>query len=500
MRAPPGRGGAAATARHRGIRGTARVYIGGTLAAKSARFLLIPLYVHQLAPPDVGMLLFLETVAIALGRALTLSLGQAVKRFYVDYSTDEEADNFVAALWCISFVFAIAVGAVLVTTALLYGQHLSRQVPAEFIILAIVSGILRSNIGIALERFIVREEPYRHGLFNIGHFATTAIFAIIAVAVLQLGVRGALWADISALVLWNLLTAHIVLRRTWPRFEWPELFAGIRYSLPAVPHSLSTWALAFADRLILERLVPLALVGVYSIGYQSASLLPLFAIAVVNAWLPRFFRSAGAEAGPANYARVLTLQLTMITGIALPLIAFAPEVIGVIATSSYSGAIPVMRVVAVGLIFQGIYQALLLPLFYRKQTSLVSGITAMALFANVTLNLALIPRFGILGASIATLLAYGSTVATAVIVVARHYPVPIDYRRIGLIAGLAGMAAAGAIHSESPVLVLGILAKLAWLGAFYIPILLVPGLLVPGPPPFIRRIRRRSLITTTSDL
>lgn len=196
----------------RGIRGTASVYIGGTLAAKSARLLLIPLYVHQLVPADVGTLLFLEAIAIALGRALTLSLGQAVKRFYVDYTTDKEADNFVAALWCLSFIFAAAVGAVLVPTALHYGQHLTRQVPVDLLLLAIVSGILRSNIGLALERFIAREDPYRHGLFNIGHFVTTAIFAIVAVAILELGVRGALWADIAALTLWNLLTAHVLLR------------------------------------------------------------------------------------------------------------------------------------------------------------------------------------------------------------------------------------------------------------------------------------------------
>lgn len=484
----------------RSIRATATVYIGGALLAKSARFLLIPLYVHQLARADVGLLLFLEAVSLGLGTALTFSLGQAAKRFYVDYTTDQEADNFVAALWCIGFTAAILLGAVLAAAALIYGRQSTWQVPVEFLVLAIVSGTLRSNIGIARERFIAREAPYQHSLFNIGQFLTTATLAIIAVAILKLGVRGALWADITGLAVWNGLTAHLLLRGRWPNFKSPELSAAIRYSLPAMPHSMSAWALAFADRLILERFVPLALVGVYSVGYQSAAVLHIFAVALVNASLPKFLRSAAADAGRANYSRVLTLQFATIIGIALPLIAFAPEAIRVIATPEYSEAIPVMRIVAAALIFHGLYNALLPPLLHRKQTLLVSMATGVGLLTNVAFNILLIPRLGTIGAGVATLLSYGTSLAILAPMVARHYPIPLDYRGMAPIVMFAAVAAFGTINSDSAEFLAPVAAKFLWLAVFYIPVLFLPGFLSPGAPPLLGRLRKRSPVPTPTDL
>lgn len=497
MRSEHGDSKAGVKSRSRGIAATAGVYIVGTFLAKGARLLLVPLYVHQLARVDVGILVFLEAVSIALSRALTLSLGQAVKRFYVDYTTERDADNFVAALWCIGFIFAIAMGPLLIAGTLLFGHHLTRQVPSELLTLAIVSAILRSNIGIVLERFIARGEPYQHGLFNIGHFLTTAILTIVAITVLKLGLKGALWADIVALATWNVVTAMVVLRR-WPDFKWSELAAAIRYSLPAVPHSLFTWAITFVDRIILERFVPLSLLAIYGVGYQFASLLPIFSLALVNAWLPRFYRTAMANVGPRQYARVLTLQLTAIIGVGLCLIAFGPEVIRVLTTSAYSGAVPVLRVVAASLILHGTYQALLLPLFYRRQTSLISIATGTALLVNVGSNLLLIPRIGIMGAAIATLLAYGVTTAIVIGMVARQYPLPVDYRRLSLIVTLAAAAAAGALTADSPILVVALTTKLAWLALFYIPVLFVPGFVEPSGTPLVRRLRRRKLISTPS--
>jgi len=42
---------------------------------------------------------------------------------------------------------------------------------------------------------------------------------------------------------------------------------ALAFGMPDVPRLLAMWALRLADRLILQRYVPLAVVGLYSVGY-----------------------------------------------------------------------------------------------------------------------------------------------------------------------------------------------------------------------------------------
>ncbi|HSJ09656.1 MAG TPA: polysaccharide biosynthesis C-terminal domain-containing protein [Longimicrobiales bacterium] len=470
---------------------TSGIYVAGTLTAKGARFLLIPIYVHLLTSAEVGILIFVEALVVALSRALSLGFGQAVKRFYVEFADERDADEFAAALWWVGFFVALAIGSMLVVASLAFGHRLTAQIPAEYLAIAVVSGMLRSNLGLALERFIVREEPVAHGVFNIGHFGLSAGLSIIFVVALDLGVRGALWGDLIAAAVFNLIVAVIISRGRWPRFQWPVLRKALAYSVPTVPHAMFTWGITFADRLILERFVTLSALAVYGIGYQFASLLPVFSVAFVNAWIPRFFRNAGSDDGADRYSRVFLTQVTAIIAIALPIVAFAPEAIRLITTAEYAGSSAITRMVAIGLIFHGVYQALLLPLFYRNRTGLVSTATGIALASNIALNLLLIPRIGIMGAAVATVGAYLLTSIVVAALVARHYPIPVDYRRLAVIVTLAMVACLASMSFDGQSLPVAIAAKLAMLGIFILPVAFVPGILTPGEGALFRRFTGR---------
>jgi len=481
------------SAKRKGSMGrTSAIYAAGSVVARGARFLLIPIYVHQLPAAGVGVLVFLEAVSIALSRTMSFGFSQAVKRFYIEYENEEHADNFTAALWFVGFAAALACALVLIACTLLFGHLLTRQIPVDLLALAIVSGMLRSNLSMALERYIVREEPVRHGLFNICHFTTTAGLIVLFVVGFDMGVRGAIIGDVLGLSIWNVATAFIVSRARRPRFRWSEIRPAIRYSLPSVPHGLFTWALTFSDRVILERFVPLAALGVYGIGYQLASVLPVFSLAFVNAWIPRFFRSGGDSEGASQFARVFIIQLAGLAAVSLPVVAYAPEVIHLVTRPGYAGAIPVIRVVAIGLVFHGVYQALLLPLFYRSRTASVSVVTGVALMSNVGLNLLLIPRLGIMGAAYATLGAYLATTLAAALTVARYYPLPIDTARVLALTAVSTLAGFLLIQLDGSNLLVAIPAKAAVLAAFYLLVASAPGLAAPGDPPLIRRILRRN--------
>jgi len=74
----------------------------------------------------------------------------------------------------------------------------------------------------------------------------------------------------------------------------------------------------------------------------------------------------------------------------------------------------------------------------RKKARYYPMITAVAAATNVAANFALIPRFGILGAAWATVLAYAVMAGMGLRISQRLYPIPFEWRRLGALVLAAG--------------------------------------------------------------
>jgi O-antigen/teichoic acid export membrane protein len=75
-------------------------------------------------------------------------------------------------------------------------------------------------------------------------------------------------------------------------------------------------------------------------------------------------------------------------------------------------------------------------------------VTGGAALINIGLNVALIPSYGLMGAAVATLVAFTAMFAAMSIYSQRLYPVPYQWRRVVLIAAVSGglLAAGKALH------------------------------------------------------
>jgi len=415
------------------------VYFAGGFLGKGAKFLLIPVYVRFLTPAEVGIVIWLEAVSVALGRLLSFGLGQSVKRFYVEFEEERQGDVFAATIFWLSSALAVGGGGILAWAALRWGGGLVEGMEAGHLALAIVIGVLQSNYSIPMQRFIARREPFKHGLFELLQFFLAAALIIYLVVVEGMGVYGVLLGGVASAFAWNIVAAWAVTSGIGFALKLDRVGEAVRYSLPTLPHLMFTWGITFVDRPILERFVSLASLGVYGIGYQVASVLPMLTNSMLNAWIARFFLSADDEGGPQRYAETLTYCMLVLVMAASGVALFAPEIIALVATPEYSGAVVVTRVVALGLVFHGSYQALLLVLFYTKATPSISVATGSALIANIGLNLLLVPRVGILGAALSTVAAYGVATLVTYRTALGAFDLRLEWRRLAHLTSYFGL-------------------------------------------------------------
>jgi O-antigen/teichoic acid export membrane protein len=169
------------------------------------------------------------------------------------------------------------------------------------------------------------------------------------------------------------------------------------------------------DQLMLGRMVGVAELGVYSVAVRLTEVWYVLAMAVVSSVFPSVVRAreAGEEIFHARLQRLYALMALAGYAIALPVTLLARPIVALTFGGAYRGAGPVLQVLIWTVLFTnlGVARSSYLTAMNWAKVHVVTVAAGAA--ANVALNLVLIPRWGGLGAAIATLVAqalaaYGS--------------------------------------------------------------------------------------------
>ncbi len=106
---------------------------------------------------------------------------------------------------------------------------------------------------------------------------------------------------------------------------------------------------------------------------------------------------------------------------------------------SYHVAAPIIPVIALSIVFYGIYTIFTVGTGVQRKTWYVALIMTLAALVNVVANFVLIPLYGSMGAALATLIAYIFLTLIMYIINQRIYPLPfeIDIFVVALLIGIA---------------------------------------------------------------
>jgi O-antigen/teichoic acid export membrane protein len=232
-----------------------------------------------------------------------------------------------------------------------------------------------------------------------------------------------------------------------------------------VPHALAGWVLELSDRAILSRFVPLAEVGIYSLGYQVGAALGLVVVAFNNAWIPYLFKTLAAEGQDSDrrLARLASYFVMVLCFSGLGLALLLEPILRVLVTPAYLPAAAIAPWVVGANVMYGLYVIPIGLLFWKDQTKRIPIVTLAAGLVNVGLNLWLVPRHGTVAAAWSTLAAYAVMFLVAWYFAHRVRPFPYEYGRL-----VRTLAAAGALYGAGTLLpsssALGVTGRVAlWL-------------------------------------
>ena len=214
-----------------------------------------------------------------------------------------------------------------------------------------------------------------------------------------------------------------------------------RFGVPLMPTALFLWVTNFSDRLFLVKLADTTEVGLYSVGVRIASAMVLLLTAFRLAWPAFAYSIEDDREARRTYAYVLTYLVLITTWVATGLTLLSPWIVDWLAAPSFSSASRVVGPLAFAAVAFGGYIVIAIGVGRARRTQFNWVVTGAAAAVNVALNLILIPPYGMMGAAIATIAAYGTMFAGMTWWSQRIYRVPYQWRRV-FTAALAGAALA----------------------------------------------------------
>ena len=416
--AEPG-GGANDTVGIRSAATASSVYFGAHVLLIGASVISMPILTRLLSKAEYGLVSLIFGTVTILAVVGGLGLGEATVRFYGERRKD--GPDAVRAVCDTMVGGALAFGLVVGAVTALAASQLMGDLPENYarclgpvcllVLIRIVSGVLY-QIYRAQERAVA----YAANLV-IARYATM----VCAIALLLLTERTA-FAVLVATVIVEFAAAAVrfidlAMRGTVSRPRLPRsmIARAIAYGAPLAVAGAAHLFLSYGDRLVIERFLGLDAVATYSVPYDIAERLgDLLLLPAQLAVVPIIFRlwsEEGSRATGQFVSQVFTYMIAVLIPAAALYAIFSREVIVLLASSKYEESAALTPYLLPGVLLGSMNFIVVVGHTIRKETARLALNVFAAAVLNVALNLLLVPFWHLVGAAVATTIAYAMLVA-----------------------------------------------------------------------------------------
>lgn len=387
-------------------------YLFSSLLVRAIGFMLLPIYTLFLTPEDYGVTNLVMGFINVATFVVAFSLYSAAMRFYTDFKANrsklKKLYGTIISFTAISGLLFLIVGFIfrnIVVKIFFEGIDYFPIVFIAFLSLVFIS--LHTMHQSILQGM---QQGKRLTKLNIIVFIGITILKIIFIGFFKLGAVGFLLAQLIVNIGYFLYM--VIDLKKHDLVEWVVdisiLKEALKYSIPLMPHNLSTRIASLASRIFINNSGTLADVGLYSIAMQFGYIIDIIQIAVNKAFQPWFYEmlhknDANSKKEVVNLSNILLVFYSLIyMGIGL----FSQEAVILMTTPKYILSWKAIPILVVGFSIKSMYYFYVSIVLYYKQAAKKLFIATIAgSMADVFLAYILVPYFGMYGSAIAFVLA-----------------------------------------------------------------------------------------------
>lgn len=294
--------------------------------------------------------------------------------------------------------------------------------------------------------FRIFERIKKYSFFTIAQ--TLAEIAFISYSIFQgYGIKGAVFSLLCVKIIISVLMFATVISEIGilvnPRFS--EIRSYLQFGLPLVPSSLFVWIVNSSDRYVIGYFMGIESVGIYSAAYGIGSVIIMF-LAPITFILPYTLYKSYDEGKLDDVKLYLEYSLKYFLIVSIPAVVgltiLSKQILMILTTKEFIAiGSQVIPVISLSILLYGVIGIVSQILAVSKNTRKLAEVWIAAGILNFVLNILFVPKIGIIGAAIATLITFMFALVIMYKISLKLIKISINFYSIGkIIAASAFMA------------------------------------------------------------
>ena len=428
-------------------------YLLGQVGFYLIGFISFPVFTRVFSVSEYGLIsLTLNTIAIATVFS-KLGLQQSVLRFYPEYTRNADAEakkRYYSTL----FWSATAIGAAVMVVFVLGLWGLPSQwfspMLRKLMLLAAVLVLVRAMFSIVMNFWRAEGKTTAYNLVSVGTKAGT----VAAICILLFTWRRtpvAFFVGTIAVELVLLIWVTVVLCRrnllSFGTFETHFFKLAVAFGLPFIGYELAALVLDTGDRFLVEYFLGSNQLGYYAAAYNVSSYIQQCVAVPLNlAAFPIYmgvYVNKGKEETQAFLSRGLDHFLLIAFCLLGGVVVTGRDAIVILSTAKFQEAARLLPTLVAGLLIYSLGIYLNAGMLIHKKTYEMARYITYSCALNMVLNVWLIPRMGLQGAALATLLACAFLMA--LMGWRSHQVLPLRFNFVGMLRYILAASAAALV-------------------------------------------------------
>ena len=408
------------------------VYTLGNFMQRVVALALLPVYTRFLSPYDYGVkeLVGLTTDVIAI--LLATAISGAFYRFYFQYDSMEDRREVLStSLLAIGAAGLIAVALLSLSAPMLAGLALDNAGLKHFFIISFSGLWFQTLNGIGYNYLKANKKSVHFILLSFMKMVGTIGLNIYFICFLKIGVLGILLSNLIAAVGISAVLTFPLLYRSGIRFSRDKLFAMLRFGLPLIPSQLGAFVVHLSDRFFIKEYCSIADAGLYSLGYRLGALPGHFISDPFNQiFQPRRLEVYQKPDSERIFGRIFTYFLSLMLFVGLMISVLSREVLMIMADEKFWSAYQVVPLIVLATTIFSFHYHLNMGIVITKKTKYLAYVNFSNGVLVLCLNFLMIPRYGVFGAALATLVAFIYKAALTYYFSSRFFRIHFEFVRI----------------------------------------------------------------------
>ena len=398
------------------------LYFVGNVFVRLASFILMPLYVNILSLEQFGDYALIMAIYAVLNVVYQGGLLQGFTKYF--FEKDSERGVVVSTTFNTLFLLGLIFSVIFTFSIRPLTSLFNFNAQLRPLLLFLAWLLLLDSLAFFSLHLLRTEQLAKKAVtYSIINALVNIVLNLFFLLVLKLGIFGILLAQGGANLVLLLLCLGRVREGYKLRIDCALFKRLIYFSLPLMLAGLCGILMDVADRFIIDIYIDRSTVGIYSLAYKIGLVMSLFVTSFRTAYLPHFLNlnddvqfAQGKKEKSDFFFSQLKLSFLKLTGVmalifvgvivVLPYL-FKLKVFGYhLLNENYLPAVAVVPYILLAYVFNGYAAFFSIGPYISGQSRHFLVTDLIGLGVNIILNLILIPKFGMVGAAVATMFAF----------------------------------------------------------------------------------------------